>query len=89
MKPIIALSSTEAVKRAVAAGLGVSIVSRMSLGLELEAKKLVAVRLKDVPLRRPVYLIRKRGRRESRAATAFLCLLKHMVRGTLPKLSRR
>jgi hypothetical protein len=47
------------------------------------------VKLKDVPLRRPIYLIRKRGRRESKSAIAFLCLLKHVVRGTLPKLARR
>jgi DNA-binding transcriptional LysR family regulator len=89
VKPLIAVSSTEAVKRAVAAGLGVSIVSKMSLGLELEAKKLAVVRLRDVPLRRPVFLIRQRSRSESRAAIAFLCLLKHVVRGTLPKISRR
>ena len=84
--PIIRLSSTEAVKRAVSAGLGVSIVSKMSLGFEIEAKKLAVLKLTDVPLRRPIYVVRLRGRRESRAVTAFLCLLKHVIRGTLPRL---
>ncbi|HEX3357299.1 MAG TPA: LysR substrate-binding domain-containing protein, partial [Tepidisphaeraceae bacterium] len=79
--PAMALSSTEAVKRAVAAGLGVSIVSKMSLGAEVEAGHLAVVRLKDLLLRRPIYLVRQANRHESKAATAFLCLLKHVVRG--------
>jgi DNA-binding transcriptional LysR family regulator len=85
--PVITLSSTEAVKRAVSAGLGVSIVSKMSLGFEIEAKKLAMLKLTDVPLRRPIYVVRLRSRRESRAVTAFLCMLKHVIRGTPPKLN--
>jgi DNA-binding transcriptional LysR family regulator len=89
VQPIISLSSTEAVKRAVAAGLGASIVSRMSIDLELAAKKLAALKLTDVRVRRPIYIVRCRGRSESKAATAFLCILKHVIRGTLPKLRHR
>ncbi len=89
VSPVITLGSTEAVKRAVAAGLGVSIVSKMSIGLEIEAKKLAALKLTDIPLRRPIYVVRVWGRHESKAMTAFLCLLKHVFRGTLPAMSRR
>lgn len=87
--PVISLSSTEAVKRAVAAGLGVSIVARMSVGAEVAAGKLAALRLSDVLLRRPVYETRLSNREQTKASVAFLCLVKHVVRGTLPKLGAK
>jgi DNA-binding transcriptional LysR family regulator len=79
IEPVIALSSTEAVKRAVAAGLGVSIISKMAVDPGLGV-----LNLRDVALRRPIYLVRLASHRESKPATALLCLLRHVARGTLP-----
>lgn len=88
VEAVLSLSSTEAVKRAVAAGLGVSIVPKMSIGAELQAKQLHALHLRDIRARRPIYLVRQHGRSDTRAAIAFLCILKHVVRGTLPTFRR-
>jgi DNA-binding transcriptional LysR family regulator len=64
--------STEAVKRAVAVGAGIAFVSRVTLGLEREAGRLVVIELTDFEIRRPLHRLRARGRHDSRAATAFL-----------------
>ena len=69
------LGSTEAIKRAVAAGVGVAVVSRLAASGEVLAGKLAEVRVSDLPLRRPVYRVRPRGRQESRAVIAFTTLL--------------
>jgi DNA-binding transcriptional LysR family regulator len=87
VEPALRLSSAEAVKRAVAAGLGVAIVSKLAAGPERATKQLMIVPLSGPPLRRPFYHVRLRAKRESKAAHAFLCMLKHAVRGTLPKLN--
>jgi DNA-binding transcriptional LysR family regulator len=69
------LGSTEAIKRAVAAGLGVSFVSEHTIGLELAAGHLRRVPLTDFTLTRPLFIIFPRQRRLSRAAQAFLQLI--------------
>ncbi|MFK7892778.1 MAG: LysR substrate-binding domain-containing protein [Granulosicoccus sp.] len=53
------LGSTEAIKGAVRAGVGVTIVSRISISKELALQQLVAVPL-DPPLLRPLYFVRQR-----------------------------
>ena len=69
--PAMTLGSTEAIKRAVAAGAGVAVVSRMTLGLEREAGRIAEVGVSDLALRRPFHRLHLRGRQESRAARAF------------------
>lgn len=86
---VLALGSTEAVKQAVAAGLGLAVVPRLAIRNELAAGRLREVRVAGLPTRRPLYVVRRRGRHESKAAAAFVCVLKHAVRGTLPKLKLR
>lgn len=86
VRPALTLGSTEAVKSAVAAGLGCAIVPRLTIDLELAAGRLALVKLAGPPIHRPVYQYRSINRHESKAARAFHCLLEHAARGTLPPL---
>ena len=85
----MSLGSTEAIKRAVAAGVGVAIVSRLSVGLELQLNRLSLIRLSDLRIHRPLYLLKDRFRRESAAVGAFLSTLDETVRPAPPKRSAR
>jgi len=69
--PLMSLGSTEAIKRAVAAGAGLAVVSRLALNLELETGRLAVLPLSDLSLRRPLHRLTRHGAYESRAAQAF------------------
>jgi DNA-binding transcriptional LysR family regulator len=84
VRPAVALASTEAVKQAVAAGLGVAMVSKLVVSREMADGRLAPLRLAGLSIRRPIRLVRPPGRTESKAALAFACVLKHAARGTLP-----
>jgi DNA-binding transcriptional LysR family regulator len=71
----MSLGSTEAVKNAVALGLGVAIVSRLSVALEIEVGQLRAVALAGRRIRRDLNRVRLRGKHPSPAASEFLRLL--------------
>ncbi len=73
--PLMSLGSTEAIKRAVTAGAGLAIVSRLALSLELEMGRLVLLPLSDLSLRRPLHRLTRRGAYESWAGRAFRELL--------------
>ena len=89
-EPALSLGSTEAVKRAVMHGLGVAVVSRMSVAGELAAGRLVALRVPELSsLARPLYEMWSQSRKPGKLARAFHCVLEHAVRGTLPKPGRR
>ena len=75
IRPLMSLGSTEAIKRAVAAGAGLAVVSRLALSLELETGRLALLPLSDLTLRRPLHRLARRGAYESRAAKAFRELL--------------
>ena len=76
---VMSLGSTEAIKRAVAAGVGVAIVSRLAIGLELKAKTLAVLKLSGPAIRRPLYRLTHRGRSPSAALTAFIAMLDEKV----------
>lgn len=76
-RPVMALGSTEAVKRAVAAGLGIAIVSELTVGLELSSGRLVEVAVEGLTIRRALHLLRLGSRRPSASTAAFLQLLRH------------
>ena len=59
------------VKEAVAAGLGVAILSRHAIDMELALRRLVLLDVRGFPLHRQWYIIRAPGKRLSRAAEAF------------------
>lgn len=78
VRPPIALElgGTEAVKGAVAAGLGVAFVSSCAVTLELGVGWLARARIAGLAIRRQFQVARRRGRRLSAAETAFLALLR-------------
>jgi len=73
LKPvkIITLGSTQAVKEAVEAGLGISFLSKWALRKEIQLGSLKVVRVKDISITRGFYLIRNQARFESRAGSEF------------------
>lgn len=64
--------STDAVKQAVKAGLGVSIVSRYSVTDELEYKILKEIKLSDIHMKRNFYVVTHKKRTLPRAYETFL-----------------
>ena len=75
--PYIELSSIDAIKHGVMAGLGLAIQSLHSLRLELAAKKLVVLDVEHFPLHRRWYAVHRKGKKLSRAAQTFLDYLQH------------
>jgi DNA-binding transcriptional LysR family regulator len=75
LRPHMSLGSSEALKKAVAAGMGVAIISRLAVDLELATGRLVEIPLTDLPIERSLHLLQLRGKRPSPAAAAFLELL--------------
>lgn len=73
LKPekIITLGSTQAIKEAVEAGLGISFLSKWALRKELQLGTLKAVRVKDLNITRGFYLIKHKERPESKACSEF------------------
>ncbi len=69
------LGGTEAVKGAVAAGLGVAFVSACAVERDLASGRFGRASVRGVHIRRQFQLARRRGRRLTDAETAFIALL--------------
>jgi DNA-binding transcriptional LysR family regulator len=80
VQPVLTVASTEAIKQAVIAGLGVAMVSRLSIRTEIEARQIVELPVKGMAIRYPIYHVRRRGRSKSQAVTAFLQMLDEVRR---------
>lgn len=65
------MTSNEAIKQAVEAGLGLGIVSIHTLELELETRRLVVLDAVNFPILRHWYLVYRKGKRLSPMAHAF------------------
>ncbi|MEM1180498.1 MAG: LysR family transcriptional regulator [Acidobacteriota bacterium] len=74
--PKMSLGSSEALKRAVAAGLGVAWVSELALAFELNAGVLKIVPVADFSIRRPLHRLLVRGRTPAPTIEAFEDLLR-------------
>jgi DNA-binding transcriptional LysR family regulator len=72
---IMSLGSTEAIKRAVAAGAGISLVSRRTVTAEVAAGALVELPVTDLKLQRPLHKVSLRHKQAGRAMQAFLDML--------------
>lgn len=70
--PLMSLGSSEAIKRAVQAGVGIAIVSELTIESEVSAGQLVIIPLVDLSMRRPLQLLRAPGKSDSAAAAAFV-----------------
>jgi DNA-binding transcriptional LysR family regulator len=79
VEPTMVLGSTEAMKKAVAAGLGVAIVSRLAIELELSSGRLYVLPVQGLEIRRALHMVRLKGKRESAAAQAFTTLMRTML----------
>ncbi|MCA9642821.1 MAG: LysR family transcriptional regulator [Polyangiaceae bacterium] len=75
LRPSMSLGSNEAIKQAVASGLGVSMMSRLAVRAELDSGRLTEVRLRGEPIRRSLHAVRRDGRHATPALGAFLALL--------------
>jgi DNA-binding transcriptional LysR family regulator len=74
-RPSMVLGSTEAIKRAVAAGLGVAIVSHLTIQTEIASGQLAILPVRGFQLTRPLHRLCWRNRARGPAAVAFLALL--------------
>jgi DNA-binding transcriptional LysR family regulator len=74
--PLLSLASPEAIKHAVAAGMGIAVVSRLIIDQELQAGSLGIIPLKDLAITRPLHRQCVRGRSQSPALLKFLEVLR-------------
>jgi DNA-binding transcriptional LysR family regulator len=92
-KVYMELGSSEAIKQAVMAGLGISVLSRHNLGLELESGLLAVLDVEHFPLVRKWYAVHLRGKKLSHTTRRFLDFLlqdgARIWRDTKPHLPQR
>jgi len=69
------IGSTEAVLQAVKEGLGISIVSTKAVEKDLRAGTIASLAVKGVKMERPFYMIRRKNRELSPAASVFWIFL--------------
>ncbi|RDH85684.1 MAG: LysR family transcriptional regulator [endosymbiont of Galathealinum brachiosum] len=67
----IEMSSNEAIKQAVEAGLGLGLVSIHTLELELETQRLAILNVTDFPIQRHWHIVQRSGKRLSPVAQEF------------------
>jgi DNA-binding transcriptional LysR family regulator len=65
------MGSSEAVRQGIKSRLGISILSSLAVAEDLQRGDLVTVPLEGVCIRRPFYLVRRKGRQLSPLAHAF------------------
>jgi DNA-binding transcriptional LysR family regulator len=73
LQSTLEMGSIDAIKEGVSAGLGIAVVEREAIALEIASGELVILDLEGFPLQQPTYVVhlKKRRRRLSRAAEAF------------------
>jgi DNA-binding transcriptional LysR family regulator len=76
VRAVMALGSTEAIKRVVAAGVGLAIVSRLAVDAECSAGTLSVLPIAGLRIERPLHLVRRKGRRDGPALQAFCGVLR-------------
>jgi DNA-binding transcriptional LysR family regulator len=76
VRAAMALGSTEAIKRVVAEGVGLAIVSRLAVHAECAAGNLAVLPVAGLRIERPLHLVRRRGRRDGPALQAFCGVLR-------------
>jgi DNA-binding transcriptional LysR family regulator len=88
IKKVMELGSTEAVKQAVAANLGVSLVSRYAITLEILTGRLCSASVSDLRLTRQLYVVHHEQGPLTWAASAFLDFLRSEAKKGLTGSSR-
>ena len=83
------LPTNEAIKEAVLAGLGVTIMSRHTFGLDPESSRYLCLDVEGFPLENHWYLVYPQGKHLSPVARAFLDFARREAKGLLPDSLRR
>lgn len=65
------MSTNEAIKQAVQAGMGLGILSKHTIQLELDAHRLTVLDVEDFPIQRHWYVIHRKGKHLTTVAQAF------------------
>lgn len=76
MKVVMELGSNEAVKQAVAANLGIGMISRYAIDAELAARRLRTLDVEGCRCQRQLSIVYLRGKRLTRAEQAFLEMIR-------------
>jgi DNA-binding transcriptional LysR family regulator len=71
----MAMDTNEAIKQSVHAGIGIGIISRHSIELELETERLCILDVQGFPIIRNWHIVQRKNKRLSTAAHAFLQFL--------------
>ncbi|TSE20442.1 HTH-type transcriptional activator CmpR [Tepidimonas alkaliphilus] len=79
MRVRMELGSNEAIKQAVAGGLGVAVLSRSTLGPDLRAQGLALLDVEGFPIRRHWYVVRLKDKPLSVVAQTFLAFLRSHI----------
>jgi DNA-binding transcriptional LysR family regulator len=72
LKTSMELGNPEAVKQAVIGGLGIALMSKFAIEMELKANSLSAIKIRGVTINRELKIIHPKGRHLSRAAIALI-----------------
>ncbi|MEE9426759.1 MAG: LysR family transcriptional regulator [Paracoccaceae bacterium] len=75
ISPYMELGNAEAIKQGVMAGLGISVLSRRNVGLELSSQKIAVLEVEGFPLIRRWYAVHLKGKHLSLVARTFLASL--------------
>lgn len=79
VSPAMELAGNEAIKEAVAAGLGAALLSRLAARTEVAAGRLVVIPISDLIIQRHFSLVYLKDRRLSQAVHAFIDMLRASV----------
>lgn len=77
LPPHMTMDTNEAIKQSVQAGMGIGIISRHGIELELETRRLNILDVEGFPILRDWYVVQRRDKRLSIAAQAFREFLLH------------
>lgn len=83
------MDTNEAIKQSVQAGMGLGIISRHAISLELETKRLAVLDVEHFPIMRHWHIAYRKGKRLSVAAQAFKQFLLAEAEGQAPPSGRR
>jgi len=83
------LPTNEAIKEAVLAGLGVTIMSRHTFGLDPESSRYLCLDVEGFPLENHWYLVYPQGKQLSPVARAFLDFARREAKGLVPETLKR
>jgi DNA-binding transcriptional LysR family regulator len=80
LQTTLEMSSIDAIKEGVIAGLGIAVVEREAIALEIASGELVVLAVQGFPIEQPTYMVHLKKRRLSRAAETFRRYLLQQVK---------